>query len=57
MLLDGIRVIEAATFIAGPAAAMILGEFGADVVKIEPPGGDPFRQSAGAPGNPPTPFN
>ena len=57
MLLDGIRVIEAATFIAGPAAAMILGEFGADVVKIEPPDGDPFRQSVGAPGNPPTPFN
>ena len=57
MLLDGIKVIEAATFIAGPAAAMILGEFGADVVKIEPPGGDPFRQSVGAPGNPPTAFN
>ena len=53
-LLDGIRVIEAATYIAGPAAAMILGEFGADVVKIEPPGGDPFRQSVGAPGNPPS---
>ncbi len=57
MLLDGIRVIEAATYIAGPAAAMILGEFGADVVKIEPPGGDPFRQSVGAPGNPPSAFN
>ena len=57
MLLEGIKVIEAATFIAGPAAAMILGEFGADVTKVEPPEGDPFRNSAAAPGNPPSRFN
>ena len=57
MLMEGIKVIEAATFIAGPAAAMILGEFGADVTKVEPPEGDPFRNSATAPGNPPSRFN
>ncbi|MEV0587506.1 CoA transferase [Nonomuraea sp. NPDC050310] len=35
--LDGIRVIDAATLFAGPSAAMLLGDFGADVVKIEHP--------------------
>ena len=37
----GIRVLELATRIFGPATADYLGEFGAEVVKIEPPGGDP----------------
>jgi len=42
--LDVIRVLEAASFIAGPYAALLLGRLGADVVKIEPPGaGDPSR--------------
>lgn len=42
--LDGVRVIDAATILAGPLAASILGEFGADVVKVEQPGsGDPMR--------------
>ena len=42
--LDGIRVIDAATLFAGPMAATILGDFGADVVKIEHPRrGDPVR--------------
>lgn len=42
--LDGVRVIDAATILAGPLAASILGEFGAEVVKIEQPGtGDPMR--------------
>lgn len=42
--LDGIRVIDAATIVAGPLSASILGEFGADVVKVEQPdGGDPMR--------------
>jgi crotonobetainyl-CoA:carnitine CoA-transferase CaiB-like acyl-CoA transferase len=42
--LTGLRVLDAATFIAAPYTAAILGEFGADVVKIEQPGaGDPFR--------------
>jgi formyl-CoA transferase len=42
--LDGIRVIEMGQLIAGPFAGKTLGEFGADVIKIEPPGaGDPLR--------------
>src|SRR6202165_6110638 len=41
--LDGIRVIEVGVWVAGPAAAAILADWGADVVKLEPPGGDPAR--------------
>ena len=42
--LQGLRVIEMGQLIAGPFAGKMLGEFGADVVKIEPPGaGDPLR--------------
>jgi crotonobetainyl-CoA:carnitine CoA-transferase CaiB-like acyl-CoA transferase len=42
--LHGLRVIEAATLAAGPLAAAILGEFGAEVIKVEAPGvGDPMR--------------
>lgn len=40
----GLRVVDASSFIAGPAAATILGDFGADVIKVESPdGGDTFR--------------
>ena len=43
--LDGVRVLELGTLIAGPFAARFLGEFGADVIKIEDPkGGDPLRK-------------
>ncbi|WP_324754017.1 CoA transferase [Roseovarius sp. Pro17] len=43
--LDGIRVLDLATFIAAPMAAGILGEFGAEVIKIEQPkAGDPLRR-------------
>lgn len=43
--LDGIRVLDLATFVAAPFAATILGEFGAEVIKIEhPDGGDPMRR-------------
>ena len=43
-LLAGIRVLDLGTFISAPHAAMLLGELGADVVKVERPGtGDPFR--------------
>lgn len=43
-LLEGIKVIDAASFIAGPAAATIMADFGAEVIKIEPPGtGDTYR--------------
>ena len=42
--LDGLRVVEMGQLIAGPFAAKTLGDFGADVIKIEPPGsGDPLR--------------
>ncbi|MCH7832347.1 MAG: CoA transferase, partial [Proteobacteria bacterium] len=42
--LTGVRVLDAATFIAAPYTATILGEFGAEVIKVErPDGGDPFR--------------
>ena len=42
--LDGIRVVELSTMITASFGAMILGEQGADVIKIEPPGmGDPMR--------------
>jgi formyl-CoA transferase len=43
--LSGLKVIELGQLIAGPFAAKTLSDFGADVVKIEPPdGGDPLRQ-------------
>ncbi|MGZ4711495.1 MAG: CaiB/BaiF CoA transferase family protein [Acidimicrobiia bacterium] len=42
--LDGLRVIDMATVIAAPGAARYLADFGADVVKVEPPGGDGTRR-------------
>ena len=41
--LDGIRVLELAQGVAGPYAARLLGDLGAEVVKVEPPAGDPTR--------------
>jgi crotonobetainyl-CoA:carnitine CoA-transferase CaiB-like acyl-CoA transferase len=41
--LEGIKVVELGMWVAGPAAAAILGDWGAEVVKIEPLDGDPFR--------------
>jgi crotonobetainyl-CoA:carnitine CoA-transferase CaiB-like acyl-CoA transferase len=41
--LEGIRVLDASTLFAGPLAATILGDFGAEVLKIEHPRGDPVR--------------
>lgn len=48
-LFDGLKVIDCASYIAGPCAATVLAEFGAEVVKIEPPGGDPYRNRSTAP--------
>ena len=45
MPLQGVRVIDVGNFLAGPYAATILGEFGAEVIKVEhPDGGDPMRR-------------
>ena len=42
----GIRVLDIASFIAAPVAATVFADYGADVIKIEPPGqGDPNRQT------------
>ncbi|MGZ8747371.1 MAG: CaiB/BaiF CoA transferase family protein [Mycobacterium sp.] len=41
--LEGVRVVELGVWVAGPAAGGILADWGADVVKIEPPDGDPAR--------------
>ena len=40
---EGLKVIDCASYIAAPAAAVILGDLGADVIKLEPPDGDPHR--------------
>jgi len=43
--LDGIRVLDLGTYLAGPFCATVLGEFGADVIKVERPGaGDSLRR-------------
>jgi crotonobetainyl-CoA:carnitine CoA-transferase CaiB-like acyl-CoA transferase len=42
-VLEDIRVIDVSSGVAGPVAGMLLSDHGADVVKVEPPGGDPFR--------------
>jgi CoA:oxalate CoA-transferase len=42
--LDGVRVLELARFQAGPRGGMILSDLGAEVIKIEPPGGEETRR-------------
>lgn len=52
-LFDGLKVIDAAGYIAAPGAATILSDFGADVIKIEPPGeGDGLRKVYRVPNHP-----
>src|SRR5512144_171777 len=45
--LDGVRVLDLSWGIAGALGVLLLAEQGADVVKVEPPGGDPFRDYSG----------
>src|SRR5947207_2052830 len=42
-IFSGLKVVDLASFIAGPGAAVILSDFGADVIKVEPPTGDLYR--------------
>ncbi|MEM7190055.1 MAG: CoA transferase [Pseudomonadota bacterium] len=51
-LLKGLKVIDAASFIAAPVAATVMADFGADVIKVEAPGGDGFRDIYALPGMP-----
>lgn len=48
-VLDGIRVVDLTTGPVGGMATMVLADFGAEVIKVEPPGGDRFRGLAAAP--------
>ena len=55
--LEGVRVVELGVWVAGPAAAGVLGDWGADIVKVEPLTGDPSRSfkylmGGGMPNNP-----
>src|SRR5260370_35587007 len=57
-IFEGLKVLDCASFIAAPAAATVLSDFGADVIKIEPPGlGDPYRNLPNLPGHPAIPHN
>src|SRR5262245_54269754 len=51
-IFSGLKVVELASFVAAPAAAVILSDFGADVIKVEPPGGDAWRQGHRIPPQP-----
>jgi crotonobetainyl-CoA:carnitine CoA-transferase CaiB-like acyl-CoA transferase len=52
-IFSGLKVVDLASFIAGPAATTVLSDFGADVIKVEPPGfGDPYRFLHRTPPNP-----
>src|SRR6201981_259810 len=51
-IFSGLKVVDLASFIAGPSAAVILGDFGADVIKVEPPSGDFWRHGHQIPPQP-----
>src|SRR5438128_1537769 len=46
--LDGMRLIDFGQYVAGPLAAMLLGDQGADVIRVDPPAGPPFDTPANA---------
>ncbi len=53
-IFSGLKVVDLASFIAGPNAAVMLSDFGAEVIKVEPPSGDPWRHGHQIP---PQPFS
>src|SRR5260221_13514171 len=48
-IFSGLKGVELASFIAGPSAAVFLSDFGADVIKVEPPSGDAWRKGHNIP--------
>src|SRR5579871_1934577 len=51
-IFSGLKVVDLASFIAGPSAAVILSDFGADVIKVEPPSGELWRHAHNLPPQP-----
>jgi formyl-CoA transferase len=51
-IFSGLKVVDFASFVAGPGAAVMLSDFGADVIKVEPPSGDPWRHGHKIPPQP-----
>src|SRR3954454_11539960 len=51
-IFSGLKVVDLASFIAGPSAAVILSDFGADVIKVEPPSGELWRHANKIPPQP-----
>jgi formyl-CoA transferase len=51
-IFSGLKVVDFASFVAAPGAAVILSDFGADVIKVEPPSGDPWRHGHKIPPQP-----
>ena len=47
MFLEGLNVLDVGSYVAAPAAATVMGDFGANVIKVEPPTGDPYRELLG----------
>jgi len=55
-LLQGVRVIDWSQYIPGPYATRLMADLGADVIKIEPIGGEPMRRIMAGSGVPPSPL-
>ncbi|NUX52683.1 CaiB/BaiF CoA transferase family protein [Paraburkholderia youngii] len=51
-IFSGLKVVDFSSFIAAPGAAVMLSDFGADVIKVEPPSGDPWRHGHQIPSQP-----